>query len=151
MRVSYTSRLPGKHLEELQELMFFNAQQHRFRAAIVSSIEDYGEPVVKEEGDWLRIHTSRLGEVQTLYALEGDADASRAVGVMIYARTAPDTLTLLHIGVDPQFSADGPHADELVTHRLLQRLICVGRQIKGIRRVVVLYGREDKREIPIRR
>jgi len=151
MQIRYTSKLASEHLEELQELMFFNQNQHQVVSGIVSSIEKFGEPVVKSDGSTLRIHTSLLGEVQSLFAVEENAEQTRPIGVMVHARSAPDTLALLHIGVDEDYAADGPHADEMVTMKLIQRLIKVGSQIKDVRRIIVLYGPKDSTEIPIRR
>lgn len=151
VQIRYTSKLASEHLEELQELMFFNENQHQFLSGIVSSIEEFGEPIVKGDDGFLRIHTSRLGEVQALFAVEESADATRPVGVVVHVRNAGDTITLLHIGVHKDFASDGPHAEEMVTLNLFQRLIKVGKQIKDIRKIVVLYGPGDSTEIPIRR
>jgi hypothetical protein len=151
VQIRYTSKLASEHLEELQELMFFNENQHQFLSGIVSSIEEFGEPIVRGDGGFLRIHTSRLGEVQALFAVEEGAAAARPVGVMVHVRNAGDIITLLHIGVHKDFASDGPHAEEMVTLNLFQRLIKVGKQIKDIRRIVVLYGPGASTEIPIRR
>ena len=70
MQIRYTSELSSEHLEALQELMFFNDNQRQFVSDIVSSIEEFGEPTLKSDGGFLRIHTSRLGEVQSLFAVE---------------------------------------------------------------------------------
>ncbi len=150
MQISYTSRLASQHLEGLQELMFFNERQQEFRAAIVASIEQYGEPQLRSDAGFIRIHTERLGRVQALYALE-EADDTRPIGVAIYARTAEDTLTLLHIGVASDFASDGPRAGQMVVMNMLRRLVNAGRQIKGVQKLVVLYGPERNAEIPIRR
>ena len=150
-QIRYTSQLPAEHLSALQELMFFNEKQPQYRAGIVASIEQFGEPVVRSEGGFLRIHTTRLGEVQTLFALEEDEEASRPIGVAVYARSAEDAITVLHIGVDKDFASDGLHADQMVAVNLFQRLIEVGRKIKGIRKAIVLYGPTEYTEIPIRR
>jgi hypothetical protein len=117
----------------------------------VSSIEEFGEPTLKSDGGSLRIYTSHLGEVQSLFAVEENDESARPVGVAVHARNAKDTLTLLHIGVDSEFASDGTHADEMVAMNLIRRLIEVGRQIKGIRKIIVHYGPETGTEIPIRR
>jgi hypothetical protein len=151
MQIRYTSELRSECLEELQELMFFNLKQQEYRPSIVLSVEQFGEPVVNSDGGLLRVRTSRLGEVQALFALEESTDTARPVGVIIYSRNAEDSFTLLHVAVDEDFASDGPHAEEMVTLNLFRRLIKVGRQIKGVERVVVLYGPENNTEIPIRR
>ncbi len=131
--------------------MFFNENQHQFRAGIVASIEQFGEPMVKDDAGFLRVSTSQLGEVQALYALAETDDKSRPIGAMVYTRSNEDSITLLHIGVHKDFASDGPHAEEMVTLNLIRRLVELGRQVKNIQKVVVLYGPKDTTEVPIRR
>ncbi len=151
VRIRYTSELSSEYLEELQELMFFNDNQRQFVSDIVASIDEFGEPTLKSEGGFLRICTSRLGEVQSLFAVEENDESARPVGVAVHVRNAEDTLTLLHIGVHSEFASDGTHADEMVAMNLIRRLVEIGRQIKGIRRIVIHYGPETGTVVPIRR
>ena len=151
-RVSFTSRLEGEHLEALQDLFFFNEQQGRYREGIINSIESYGEPFLRVEGGLIRVHTTKLGLVQAIFAVSVGEDGRRTpVGVAVFSRTAPDTFSLLHISVDKAFSVDGVHAKDLVALKLFQRTVDAARRIRGIRRVTVHYGPVAFSEFPLRR
>lgn len=151
MRIVYTSKLTSEHLPALQDLMFFNRNQQRFRSGIVSSVEHFGEPIIKGDSGFLRVHTSRLGEVQALFALEEEDERARPIAAMVYAISASDTITLLHMAVDADFASDGPQADRLVIPNLFGRLIEACRQLRSIEKIVVLYGAKGEFEIAVRR
>jgi hypothetical protein len=137
----YSSVLAASRYEELAALMFFNRQQQRFRAAIVAAIERYGLPEIVARDGALRFTVGDLGEVQSLYALDGDAVRGRLAGVMIFARTSPQKVVLLHIGVAPEYGSDGPHADRLLALRLVEQLKHASRAIKGVSELEIVYGR----------
>jgi len=137
----YSSVLAATRYEELAALMFFNRQQQRFQAVIVDAIERYGVPEIVVRDGALRFTVGDLGEVQTLYALDGDAARGRLAGVMLYARIAPEKVVLLHIGVAPEYGADGPHSERLLALRLVEQLKQASRAIKGVRELEIVYGR----------
>jgi hypothetical protein len=136
----YSSVLPGERYEELADLMFFNRQQERFRAGIVDAIQRYGVPEIVTTKEALRFTVGDLGEVQALYALDSGSRGPLA-GVMLYARTAPETIVLLHIGVAPEYASGGPRSDRLLALKLIEQLKKLGRAIKGVTRIEILYGR----------
>jgi hypothetical protein len=148
--IIYTSLLPAEHLPVLQDLLFFNKYQSRYRDAIIASVEEYGEPQVRKVGDYLRIHTRHLGEVQSLFALEVVESGHRLIGFAAYTRSGEDALVLLHIGVEGDFASDGPRAEEMLTMNLVRRFLDVGRTLGGIKKAVLLYGPAGYREIPTR-
>jgi len=133
--------LAAARYEELVALMFFNRQQQRFRSVIVDAIERYGVPEIVARDGGLRFTVGNLGEVQSLYALDGDAARGRLAGVMLYARTSPDKVVLLHIGVAPEYGSDGPRADRLLALRLIEQLKQTSRAIKGVTQLEIFYGR----------
>lgn len=150
-RVHFTSELSADRLGQLENLMFFNENQAQYRDALVESIERFGEPRIRNEQGLLRVHTTRLGEVQTLFAVEHRLDAHRPIAVAVYTRTANDTMTLLHIVVHRDFAATGPFAKEMVTLKLVQEVVRAASRIKDIQKVEILYGAAEKRAtIPIR-
>jgi hypothetical protein len=150
--VSFTSRLEAEHIEALQDLFFFNEKQGRYRDGIINSIESYGEPFFRVEDGLIRVHTAKLGRIQSIFAVAEDAAGSRSpVGVAVFTRTSPDTFSLLHISVDAPFSVDGVYSKELVALKLFQRTMDAARSIRGIRRVTVHYGPVAFSEFPLRR
>lgn len=145
MPIRYTSRLTTEHLEELRKLLFFDSSAQRYR----SPIEAFGEPVIKSDNGRLRVHTTRLGEVQALFALEDGAHDGRPVGVAIYVRNAEDAMAVLQIAVDRAYANGGPNAGDFVASNLIRRLVESCRQIKGIRHLRLLYDPAQNAEIPI--
>lgn len=149
--ISYTSRLEERHLERLQNLLFFNENQGRYRDGIIQSIEMFGEPFLRTRDGLIRVHTTRLGEVQSIYAVVGtEHEVSHPIGVSVFARSAEDAFALLHISVDEEFIAGGPHAMEMVAFKLFQRTMDAARSIRGIRRMTIHYGPLAFSEFPVR-
>jgi hypothetical protein len=137
----YSSALPSERSEELASLVFFNRHQRRFRGQIESAIERYGIPEITVADGFLRFTVGRLGEVQTLYALDGDASRGRLAGVMLFARVSDDHVVLLHIGIAAEYASDGPLRHRMLAMRMIEQLKRIGRSIKGVRSIEMLYGR----------
>lgn len=151
-RIAFTSRLQPEYIEALQDLFFFNKKQGRYREGIVNSIKHFGEPFFRVEDGLIRVHTAKLGRVQSIFAVAEDLTGKRwPVGIAVFARTSPDTFSLLHISVDSAYSADGVHSSELVALKLFQRIMDAARSIRGVRRVTVHYGPVAFSEFPLRR
>lgn len=140
-RFAFSSVLTDSHHDELTELVFFNRQQDRVREGIVDAIERYGVPELVTRSGTLRFTVGRLGEVQALYALDTSARRSRLAGVMLYARTAPDRVVLLHIGLSPEYSSRGPRSDALLALKLIEQLKKSCAAIKGVETIEILYGK----------
>jgi hypothetical protein len=151
-RIRFTSELGVECRETLERLLFFNEQQATYRLAVVQSIEEFGEPRLRVVDGRLRISTTVLGEVQTLFAVR-DAPAECPVAVAVYSRTSPTTISLVHVGVDVDYSVTGRFADELVMIRLVQAIAQAASAIKDVERVVIPYGsaRSVTVALPVRR
>jgi hypothetical protein len=147
--IFFTSLLGNEYRAGLEELMFFNPQQGKVKTGIVASIERYGLPQIFLDGKFLRVKVQEFSEVQTLFALDGRADVSKLVGVVVYVRTNVETITILHIGVDEQYSISGLHAGEMLVVRMIAQLREIARRIKGIRSLVLIYGKGAHTRIPI--
>jgi hypothetical protein len=140
-RFVYSSVLPPRRYEELAELMFFNLKQHQFRDDIVNAIELYGMPQIVTTDHSLRFSVEKLGEVQTLYAFDGKPVTGRLAGVMLYARVTDEKIVLLHMGIAAQYQSDGPASNKLLALKMIERLKKVGKTLKGVRSLEILYGR----------
>ncbi len=136
----FSSVLPSDRYEELADVTFFNRQQERFRTDIVGAIERYGIPEIVVTKDALRFTVGDLGEVQALYALDGGTERGRLAGVILYARTSPEKIVVLHIVVAPEYASNGPQSDRLLALKLIEQLRKLGRAIKGVTKIEILYG-----------
>jgi hypothetical protein len=137
----YSSALPPARYEELADLMFFNHEQPRFRDTIVEAIERYGEPQIVVTDHSLRFSVGDLGEVQTLYALDGDVMRGRLAGAMLYARISEQKVVLLHIGVAHEYTSGGRRSNRRLALKMVKRLKEIGRSVKGVREIEILYSR----------
>jgi len=141
MNLSLTSKLGKEHADELEELLFFHPQQGRFRRNIIASVEKHGSPTVIERNGGLRIQLQMLQDVQTLYALARDGERQQLAGALVYTRTEPQTLEILHIVVKDEYTMTGKQADGGLTFLLIEELCRIGRMIQGILFVRLVSGR----------
>jgi hypothetical protein len=151
--VRITSELSADCRDELERLLFFNEQQGAYRRAVIQSVDEFGEPFLRVVDGRLRVLTTRLGEVQTLFAVRGPAETARPIAVAVYARTSPDTITLIHVGTDADHAVTGPFAREMVMVRLVQAIARAASGIKDVERVIMPYGsaRSVTIALPVRR
>lgn len=143
----YTSILEPEYSNELEQLLFFNSGQHTAHAAIVDSIEIFGEPFVDNDGERLRVNVRKLDEAQTLFAFDGDILA----GLLVYSRVSLERLVVIHIAVREDYSSYGEFANKILVMRMSQQLRECARRIKGIETIRIMYGSNRTRDYPVRR
>ncbi len=139
-RIRFTSVLGLEYREDLEELLFFNPQQRKALTGINHSISEYGVPNVIETAARLRISVEGLPESQTLFALDYSEEVPILAGVMVYMRTDPENLVLLHIAVKEDYSRSGIYGDEMLVLRFMTQLRDIARRIKGIRAITLKYS-----------
>lgn len=149
LRIHYSSLLAREFQSELESLLFFNPEQHRFREKILSAVEKYGVPSIQHTADHIRVALKNGPEVQTLFALAETGSRSKLVGVLIYLRTSDTTITVLQVAVKNDYSAQGRFYSQFMVPFFIARLREIGRQIKGITELQMLYGPEQVRSIPV--
>jgi hypothetical protein len=130
-----TSKLGLEQRPALEQLLFFNINQHRVRLGIQQSIETYGVPEIYEQDGGLRVRVGDIEGVQTLFAV---SDHGRPVGVAVFVRLARERFVVLHLGVEP-----GPHASADVNTRVLLKLMheirSTARRTRGVARIELVY------------
>lgn len=141
----YTSVLKPEYSEALERLMFFNPGQQIALAAILDSLETFGSPSVYVDGERLRVKLEKLDEVQTLFALDGEA----LVGVLIYSRIMLERLTVIHIAVDHDYSSDGKFAHNMLVMRMLELLRDSARRIKGVETIRIMTSNNQIRDFSV--
>ncbi len=132
--INITSRLAADQRAALEQLVFFNVNQHRVRVGIQQSIATYGAPEILEEGGWLRIRVGDL-EGQTLFAVSA---AGRPLGVAVFARLVRERFVVLHLGVEPRPRAR-VEANPTVLLRLMHEIRAAARRTRGVDRIDVVY------------
>jgi hypothetical protein len=117
----------------LEQLLFFNTNQHRVRVGIQQSIETYGVPEIYEHDGGLRVRVGDIEGVQTLFAV---SDHGRPLGVAVFVRLARERFVVLHLGVEPQPTAD---INTRVLLKLMHGIRGAARRTRGVARIELVY------------
>ena len=137
-----TSKLPKRQRPALEQLLFFNANQHRVRVGIEQSIATYGVPEIYEQDGSLRIRVGDIEGVQTLFAV---TEAGRLLGVAVFVRLADERFVVLHLGVEPRFGK-ALDVNTPVLLRLMHEIRSAARRTHGVHRIELVYrGRNAAR------
>jgi hypothetical protein len=135
--ITFASRVGAEHRAALERLLFFNGCQNRVARGIVDVIDRFGPPEIHAEGEWLRVKTSDLPDVQSLFALDG---RGRPIGVAVYVRADLEHVTVLHLGLAEEYCSGGDREGLNLLLRLMREIRRSSRRAKGVRRLSVLYG-----------
>ena len=131
--IGITSRLPANQRAALEQLLFFNVNQHRVRVGIQQSIETYGVPEIYEQDGALRVRVGDIADVQTLFAI---SDLGRPLGVAVFVRSAHERFAVLHLGVEPRLSHE---VNTRVLLKLMHEIRSAARRTHGVDRIELVY------------
>ena len=135
-------KLPVDQRAALEQLLFFNVNQHRVRLGIQESIETYGVPEIHEHDGGLSIRVGDIEGVQSLFAV---SDVGRPLGVAVFVRLARERFVVLHLGVQQPYTV----ASELNTRvllKLMHEIRSAARRTHGVDRIELVY----KQRHPVR-
>ncbi len=133
--IGITCKLPLDQRAALEQLLFFNVNQHRVRVGIQQSIETYGVPEIYEHDGGLRIRVGDIDGVQTLFAVSA---AGRPLGVAVFVRLAQERFVVLHLGVEPRLSVT-PEINTRVLLKLMHEIRSAARRTRGVDRIELVY------------
>ena len=133
--IRITSKLPVDQRAALEQLLFFNVNQHRVRVGIQQSIETYGVPEIYEQEGGLRVRVGDIAEVQTLFAI---SDLGKPLGVAVFVRSAQERFAVLHLGVEPRLS-ETPELNNRVLLKLMHEIRRAARCTRGVDRIELVY------------
>ena len=141
MNLVFSSRVPSECRSALEDLLFFNPQQARVREGIVDSLNRFGHPRLEETADGLSV---RVGDrhAQTLFAYDRDRRASDPVGVVVFLRTAPTDITIIHVAVHSDYALQGRHAGVGLGVTLVEKVKEIASRIVGVQKIVFFYRQE---------
>jgi len=133
------SQLPVRYRDALEQLVFFNDEQWRIRAAMLHSIERYGNPRIIERDQHLVLELDRRSDVQTLFVLMEAPSGATLSGIVVYTREE-SSLRVIYVGLAPNAAYGFGGSDYLLVEifRLLQT---IGQQVRGIRFIEFNNGR----------
>ena len=133
--IDITSKLPVDQRTALEQLLFFNVNQHRVRVGIQQSIETYGVPEIYEHDGGLRVRVGDIAGVQTLFAV---SEFGRPLGVAVFVRSAHERFAVLHLGVEPRLRMT-PAANTRVLLKLMHEIRSAARRTRGVDRIELVY------------
>ena len=141
MNLVFSSRVPNDCRSALEDLLFFNPQQHRVRDGIINSLEQFGHPRLEETGDGLAV---RVGdqEAQTLFAYDRDRRGHEPVGVVVFVRTALPEIAVMHVAVHPDYGLQGRRGGVGLGVTLVEKVKEIAARIVGVQRIVFFYRQE---------
>lgn len=141
MNLVFSSRAPQKCRPALENLLFFNPRQYRVREGIVNSLKYFGHPRVEETAAGLSI---RVGdhEAQTLFAYDLDRAGNEPIGVVVFLRTSPADVAIMHIAVHPDYAMQGQEAGLGLGVVLFEKLKQICARIVGVKRIIFFYRQE---------
>src|SRR4030088_1491459 len=131
--IGITSKLPTNQRAALEQLLFFNVNQHRVRVGIQQSIETYGVPEIYEQDGGLRVRVGDIADVQTLFAI---SDLGSGLGAAVFVRSAHERFAVLHLGVEPRLS---PEVNTRVLLKLMHEIRSAARRTHGVDRIELVY------------
>jgi hypothetical protein len=135
--IIFESHVPTAQRSALEALVFFNSCQDRVAECIASAVEEFGYPEIVSDRTRLRLRIGDLPDVQSLFAVE--AATARPVGVAVYTRPDMEHITVMHLGILPEYAAGGSRAGEQLLLRLVREVKRSTRRVKGVRRLELYY------------
>ena len=133
--IDITSKLGAEHRPALEQLLFFNVNQHRVRVGIQQSIDTYGVPEIYEQDGGLRIRVGDVEGVQTLFAI---SDEGKPLGVAVFVRSARERFAVLHLGVDPRLGI-ATDLSPRVLLKLMHEIRSTARRTRGVDCIELAY------------
>jgi len=125
----------------LEELLFFNPRQSLVREGILNSLHEFGHPRLEEAGNDLVV---RIGdqEAQTLFAYDQDSGGIDPVGVIVFLRTSPAEITIIHVAVHADYALRGRQGNLGLGITLVEKVKEIASRIRGVQRIVFFYRQE---------
>ena len=133
--IGITSKLAAEQRPALEQLLFFNVNQHRVRVGIQQSIDTYGVPEIYEQDGGLRVRVGDIAGVQTLFAISDDG---RPLGVAVFVRSAHERFAVLHLGVDPRLSLTSDQSTRVLL-KLMHEIRSTARRTRGVDCIELVY------------
>jgi hypothetical protein len=125
----------------LEELLFFNPRQFRVRKGIVNSQAKFGHLRIEETTDNLSVRVGAC-EAQTLFVYDQDWRRDDPIGVVVFVRTCPAEVAIVHIAVHPDYALQSHHAGLGLGITLIEKVKEIASRIAGVRQIALHYRQE---------
>jgi hypothetical protein len=125
----------------LEKLMFFNPRQFRVRQGIVNSQEKFGHLRIEETSGSLSVRVGNC-EAQTLFVYDRDCRRDDPIGIVVFLRTCPAEVAIVHVAVHPDYALQGQHTSLGLGITLIEKVKEIASQIAGVRQITLHYRQE---------
>jgi hypothetical protein len=133
--ISITPNLAADQRGALEQLLFFNVNQHRVRLGIQQSIEIYGEPEIHERDGSLYVRVGDVEGVETLFAV---SEVGHPLGVAVFVNLPEQRFVVLHLGVEPRLRSSAD-VNTPVLMKLMHEIRSKARRTRGVERIELVY------------
>lgn len=141
MKLVFSSRVPSQSRAALEDLLFFNPRQFRAREGILSSLEQFGHPRLEESAGGLSILVGSH-DAQTLFAFDRDHLGQDPVGLVVFLRTSPAEIAIMHVAVHPDYALQGRHVGVGLGVTLVEKVKEIAARIVGVRKILFFYRQQ---------
>ncbi len=141
MKLEFASKAPKQCKQALEDLLFFNPSQHKVREGIVEALKKFGHPRVVETETGLSVRVGEQ-EAQTLFAFDRNRRSKDPVGVVVFLRTTPTDISVMHVAVDPDYALQGSDAGVGLGVTLIEKVKEIAARIVGVKRIVFFYRQQ---------
>ncbi len=111
------------------------------REGILESLEQFGQPRLEESAQGLSVRVGKL-EAQTLFAYDRDRRHPAPIGLVVFLRTNPSDISIMHVAVHPDYSLRGKHKGAGLGATLVEKVKEIAIRIVGIKRIVFFYRQQ---------
>jgi len=131
-----TPTLPVEQRSALEQLFFFNVNQHRVLPGIQESIASFGLPEIVESNGRLSIRVGDRTGVQNLFAV---SKYGTPLGVAVFAHVPRQRFVVLHLVVEPRLRST-VDVNTPVLLELIREIRSRARRDRGVERVELAYS-----------
>jgi hypothetical protein len=108
------------------------------RDGIVSALHHFGHPRIEETADGISIRVADV-EAQTLFAFDRSRLSNDPVGVVVFIRTSPVEVAIMHIAVHPDYTLQGRRAGLGLALVLIDKVREIAVRIVGVKQIIFFY------------
>ncbi len=141
MNVVFSSKALKQSRPALEELLFFNPRQSLVREGIIHSLQQFGHPRLEDTPDGLVVRVGNH-EAQTLFAYDHDRRGEDPVGVVVFLRTSPGEIAIMHVAVHSDYALQGRRAGTGLGIALVEKVKDIASRIVGVKQIVFFYRTE---------
>ena len=130
-----TSRLGEEFREDLEQILFFNPEQHKAIVDIEHCVKHYGVPEITNVNGYLRINLNSYSVAQTLYSIDRGENGDTLAGVIVFVRNTHEDISVLFVAIAKNYILRGSITTARLVWDLVHQIIESAARISGVRNV----------------